>query len=305
MDMFSIMEKVGTLFALIIIGLVFGKLARTTEKDTQLLAKVVLNVVVPANIIASVRMEDFDSIKQDLLALVIISCCVLAVTLALAFLFTRLLKMEGATAAVYRSAVFFNNYGFMGWPVCFIIFGAQGLLYAVLYTIPMNVFLYTFTPMMLADKTKRAFDLKLLINMPLVSTVIAVLLLVFRATPPDLLGDVFEMVGAVQTPLSMMIVGMVLASADLKKLMNGAGPYLYSAVRLVVIPAALFLFLKWAGVFGLVLGIPVIIAAMPAATMVVVLSQNYDSDTVLASRLVIISTLFSIVTIPLFAMLVL
>ncbi len=58
-------------------------------------------------------------------------------------------------------------------------------------------------------------------------------------------------------------------------------------------------------VFGLVLGIPVIIAAMPAATMVVVLSQNYDSDTVLASRLVIISTLFSIVTIPLFAMLVL
>ncbi len=50
------------------------------------------------------------------------------------------------------------------------------------------------------------------------------------------------MVGAVQTPLSMMIVGMVLASADLKKLMNGAGPYLYSAVRLVVIPAALFCF---------------------------------------------------------------
>ncbi len=106
MDMFSIMEKVGTLFALIIIGLVFGKLARTTEKDTQLLAKVVLNVVVPANIIASVRMEDFDSIKQDLFSTGHYFMLCAGGHAALAFLFTRLLKMEGATAAVYRSAVF-------------------------------------------------------------------------------------------------------------------------------------------------------------------------------------------------------
>lgn len=302
MNIWLIFEKVGTVFALIIIGFVFGKIIKGT--DTRQLSKLVLNVSVPASIIGSISAADFDAVKTDMLSLWLIALCVLAVTLLAALLYTKLFKLPVPSAAVYRSALFFNNYGFMGWPVCFVLFGQEGLLYAALYSIPLHLVLYVVTPILLTSG-KSGFDKRVLINMPLFATLIGIVLLVLRAQLPGFLSDILNMVGDTQTPLSMMIIGIILSAADLKKVIRGVQPYIYSAVRLLLFPIAAFFVLRGLGVSGLVLGVSVVITAMPAGTMVVVLGQKYDADAVLASRLVIISTMLSVITVPLLAMLVL
>lgn len=305
MSILLIFEKVATIFILIIVGFVFGKLVK--ESDTRLLSKLVLNVSVPASIITSISAAEFAEVKADMLTLMLISVCVITATLLFGKIFVRILKTRSAReTAVYRSALFFNNYGFMGWPVCFVFFGARGLLYAALYSIPMHLLFYVITPILLrGDGEKKEFDKNLLINMPLFATIIGLVLLVFKISPPMFANEMLSIVGGTQTPLSMIVIGMILAGADLKKVLISARPYAYSVIRLLLFPAAAYLVLSWLGITGLVLGVSVVITAMPAGTMVVILAQKHGADAVLGSQLVIISTLLSLFTIPVISLLVL
>ncbi len=305
MSIWLVLQKVSIIFALVLLGYVYSKLAK--QKDSSVISKLVLNISVPASILSSITTADYNAIKDQLVILIIVSTCISLVTLLLSFPFTRMLKMKSPTEkAVYRSALFFNNYGFMGWPICLLLFGSEGFLYAALYSIPLHLLVYTVTPalMSVAGDNKRIFDKSILINLPLFATVAGLVILIFGLSLPTDVTDFFEMVGVTQTPLSMIVIGMVLASANLKEILVGIKPYIYSIVRLLVLPVAAYFVLRWIGLSGLLLSVPVTITAMPSGAMVAVLAQKHEADSLLASRLIVISTLLSIVTVPLISMLI-
>lgn len=306
MSIWLVLEKVSIIFALVLLGYVYSKL--TKQKDSSVISKLVLNISVPASILATITTADYNAIKDDLLILIIVSTCISVVTLALSFPFTRMLKMKSpAEKAVYRSALFFNNFGFMGWPICQLLFGNEGFLYAALYAIPLHLLVYSITPALMsaAGENKKIFDKSMLINIPFFATIIGLVVLISGLSLPTSLIDFLGMVGVTQTPLSMLVIGMILASANLKEILVGVGPYIYSLVRLLILPVAAFFVLRWIGLTGLLLSVPVVITAMPSGAMVVVLAQKHEADPLLASRLIVISTLLSVVTIPLISMLIL
>ncbi len=306
MSIWLVLEKVSIIFALVLLGYVYSKL--TKQKDSSAIAKLVLNVSVPASTLATITTADYNAIKDDLLILITVSACISVVTLLISFPFTRMLKMKSpAEKAVYRSALFFNNYGFMGWPICQLLFGSEGFLYAVLYAIPLHLLVYSITPALMSavGESKKIFDKSMLINMPLFATITGLVVLVSGLSLPIYVTDFLGMVGVTQTPLSMMVIGMILASANLKEILAGIKPYIYSAVRLLILPFAAFLVLRWIGLTGLLLSVPVVITAMPSGAMVVVFAQKHETDPLLASRLIVISTLLSIGTIPIITMLIL
>lgn len=306
MSIWLVLEKVSIIFALVLLGYVYSKL--TKQKDSSAISKLVLNVSVPASTLATITTADYNAIKDELLILIIVSTCISAVTLALSFPFTRMLKMKSpAEKAVYRSALFFNNYGFMGWPICQLLFGSEGFLYAVLYAIPLHLLVYSITPALMsaAGENKKIFDKRMLINIPLFATITGLVVLICGLTLPANVTDFLGMVGVTQTPLSMIVIGMILASANFKEILVGIKPYIYSLIRLLILPVAAFFVLRWIGLTGLLLSVPVVITAMPSGAMVVVLAQKHEADPLLASRLIVISTLLSVVTIPLISMLIL
>ncbi len=307
MDFIVILEKVGAVLLLILIGYIFGRIAKPSEQARGLLASLVLNISVPASILSGVNDADFDAIKSDMLVLIIASVCITLVTLLLSFPVSRLLEpKERRNRAVVQATMFFHNFGFLGWPVCYMLPGAKGLLYAMLFSMPLNVLLYGLTPVLLgrAEPGARLFDKRMLLNVPFYATVAALGLLIGRVHLPDFLTTMMGMLGALQTPLSMMVIGMILASARLADMMRGVKVYGYSVVRLALLPLLAFAALKALGMTGLLLSVPVIITAMPAAAMSVVLVERSGLDAVYASRIVVVSTLISVVTIPLFALLV-
>ncbi len=307
MDFIVILEKVGAVLLLILIGYIFGRIAKPSEQARGLLASLVLNISVPASILSGVNDADFDAIKSDMLVLIIASVCITLVTLLLSFPVSRLLEpKERRNRAVVQATMFFHNFGFLGWPVCYMLLGAKGLLYAMLFSMPLNVLLYGLTPVLLgrAEPGARLFDKRMLLNVPFYATVAALGLLIGRVHLPDFLTTMMGMLGALQTPLSMMVIGMILASARLADMMRGVKVYGYSVVRLALLPLLAFAALKALGMTGLLLSVPVIITAMPAAAMSVVLVERSGLDAVYASRIVVVSTLISVVTIPLFALLV-
>ncbi len=307
MDFIVILEKVGAVLLLILIGYIFGRIAKPSEQARGLLASLVLNISVPASILSGVNDADFDAIKSDMLVLIIASVCITLVTLLLSFPVSRLLEpKERRNRAVVQATMFFHNFGFLGWPVCYMLLGAKGLLYAMLFSMPLNVLLYGLTPVLLgrAEPGARLFDKRMLLNVPFYATVAALGLLIGRVHLPDFLTTMMGMLGALQTPLSMMVIGMILASARLADMMRGVKVYGYSVVRLALLPLLAFAALKALGMTGLLLSVPVLITAMPAAAMSVVLVERSGLDAVYASRIVVVSTLISVVTIPLFALLV-
>ena len=205
-----------------------------------------------------------------------------------------------------QTALFFHNYGFLGWPVCYMLLGEKGLLYAVLFGMPLHLLLYGISPLLLnsANKGGKLFDKKMLINLPFYGTIVALALLIGKVQLPPFVTDLMDMLGATQTPLAMMIIGMILATIKAADVMSGLKVYGFSAIRLGLFPVMAFFALKWLGFSGLLLSVPVLITAMPSGAMTVVLVQRSGLDDVYASRLVVVSTLLSLVTIPAISMLV-
>ncbi len=306
MNIWLVLEKVGIIFALILLGYAYSKFSK--QKDPSAISKLVLNVSVPASILSTITTADYEAIKADLPVLIIVSVCITFATLILSFVFTRLMGMKSPVEkAVYRGALFFNNYSFMGWPICQLLLGNQAFLYAALYSIPIHMLAYSITPALLraAGDSKKLFDKSMLINLPLYATLLGLIVLLGGLKLPESVTDFMNIVGVTQTPLSMMVIGMILAGANLKKVVKGAKPYLFSAFRLLVLPVAAFLILRAVGLTGLLISVPVIITAMPAGAMVVVLAQKHETDPLLTSRLTVISTLLSVITIPLISLLIL
>lgn len=306
MNIWLVFEKVSIIFALVLLGFVYSKVAK--QKDPSSISKLVLNVSVPASILSTITTADYEAIKADLPVLILIAFSVTLATLILSFVMTRLLNLKSPVQkAAYRSALFFNNYAFMGWPICQVLLGPQGFLYAALYSIPIHLMSYGITPALIraAGDNKKLIDKSILINIPLYAIVLGLIVLMSGLKLPETVTGFFNMVGVTQTPLSMIVIGIILAGANLKDVMRGFKPYVFSACRLLLLPAATFLILRAIGFSGLMISVPVIITAMPAGAMVVVLAQKHEADPLLTSRLTVISTLLSILTIPIITMLVL
>lgn len=307
MNFLLILEKVGSVFLLMLVGYVFAKLAKPTEQARGLLATLVINVSIPASMFASVNDVDFNVLKGDIGALMLISTAIALMTLVLAFPLSRLLEPKDRDhRALTQAAMFFHNFGFLGWPVIHLLLGDEGLLYAVLFAIPLNVLTYGLTPVLLgrANKQARVFDKKVLINLPVYSAIVGLVLMACGVKLPSGAISVLGMLSDTQTPLAMMIVGMMLANTRLTDVMSGWKPYAISVVRLGLFPVIAFAALKWLGVSGLLLSVPVLNTAMPAATMTVVMAQNANLDAVYSSRIVVVSTLLSMAAIPLVSLLV-
>jgi hypothetical protein len=308
MNIFVILEKIGAIFLLVLIGYIFGKAAKPSEAARGTLSKLVLNIAVPASILAGVDAVDYGTIRADMFTLMLVSAGITLLTLTASFALARLLEPKNRMdRAVLQAAFYFNNFGFIGWPVCYMLLGAQGLLYAVLYSMPLHLLLYGLTPVLLrrAQKNTRLFDKSMLINIPLYATIAAMVLLTAEIRLPVFMTSLLDMLGAMQTPLAMMVIGMILATARIADMMSGLKLYGFCLARLVVLPVLAFFALKALGFAGVMLAVPVLITAMPAGAMSVVLVQRSGLDAVYASRLVIVSTLVSVLTITLISMLVL
>ncbi|MGI6189627.1 MAG: AEC family transporter, partial [Caldicoprobacteraceae bacterium] len=108
-----------------------------------------------------------------------------------------------------------------------------------------------------------------------------------------------SMVGSMTSPLSMLIVGALLANLPFKEMFRGFPVYLGSFVRLIAMPLLFYLILKPFSIPADILNISVILTAMPAAVNTVIFAEKYGGDSELASRIVGISTVLSVMTIPL------
>ena len=277
-----------------------GYMGGETDKN---ISKVLLNVTVPSMILGTVCTGD--TLPEASVVLGVLGVAVVFYLLEFAFALAvpPLLGGTPGQKGVWRYTLAFPNVGFIGYPVAVALFGPGALFYAVILVLPFNLLSFTLGPLMLTGA--RRFSLRQMFSPCVVSSILALILALARVQPPARVGESLNFVGDITVPLSLMFVGSTLAGLPLGRLLSSLRLWILTAVRLLVLPMALYPILRALGTDPLIMGIAITQMAMPAAVNGSLLCMEYGGDAECMAQITFVSTLASIITIPIIAALLL
>ncbi|QSZ67120.1 AEC family transporter [Methanofollis aquaemaris] len=307
MDFVTVFDQILLLFLLVLAGYGARWLGVFDDETTSGLCSLLVKVTLPALIISSMMVPFSPERLTACGEMLIISVVFYAISLVVAWELPRILRAPETDRGVYGFILMFSNTAFMGFPVIEAIFGKEALFYTAVFNLPFNLLVFSIGIIMLrwgAPGEKGHLDPKILLNPGIVSVIIGLILFVTSMRPPLPITGALESLGSLTTPLSMIVVGAMLARIDPAEVFAGWRVYAVTAARLLLMPV-----IVWAVLVPFVhdpylLGVPVIMAAMPAAAFAAILAEECHADTRLASRGVFLSTLFCVGTIPFVALLV-
>lgn len=265
----------------------------------QKLSKLLLNIVMPAMIVGTVITGDTMPELSEILSVLKAAMVFYLMEFAFAMAAPRLLGGTPGQRGVWRYALTFANVAFIGYPVVEAMFGSGALFYAVILVMPFNLLSYTLGPLMLVGAKR--FHWRQALTPCTVAALVGLFFALTRIRPPALVGECLSFVGDITVPLSLLIVGSLLAGLPVGQVFKSPRLWLLSVLRLLVMPVTLFFILRAMGTESMLLGIAVTQMAMPVAINGSMLCMEYGGDTECMAQATLLTTAASIVTIPLVA----
>ncbi|MEG0326638.1 MAG: AEC family transporter [Cellulosilyticaceae bacterium] len=302
MELTNVYNQLGILFTLMLFGYVLGKIKVLNEQIVGSFTSFIIKVTIPAMIINGMLIPlSREKLAQGAMAFAI-SLGFYLLTYIVAIYIPKMLTKDKKVESAYSFAIMFSNVGFMGYPVLAAIFGNDAIFIASIYNISFNVLLYTVGVKLAkgSNEPKEAFSPKLLINPGTVASLVGLILFITSPQLPEFLVGSIDAVGGLSTPLSMIAIGAMLSDLPIANIFGKVGIYILTSIRLLVLPIIVLVVLKF--IFkiqdSMLVGIPVVIAGMPVASNAAMMLRQYDGDYQFASELILVSTLFSGITIP-------
>ena len=299
--MLVIFEKMALLVIILALGYMCAKLRLVGLEFNKGLSKMVMNVFLAGMILSSVINKDLDMTKGDMLFGIGMLTVMQLICLAVGYITPAAMRIKGGDKGIYRLVTSFSNLGFMGVPVIAAVYGENAIFFASLGNIPFNILLYTVGVMFLqhGSDNKEKINLKSMINVPIIATVIATVIFVFEIPMPLMVEDVASMLSDACIPLSMMCIGLSLGNVSIKDAFIHPRIYGMNFMRLVAAPIAVWFVLHFFITDIVMLGSIVIVAACPPAVVCAILGMDYGRDGVEASETIFVGTVLSMFTIPL------
>ena len=299
-DLTVVGGSVLTLLLMMAVGFVLGKMHILQGEALSQISRVLMCVVSPSLTIHTFLNESPDAATVRGL---LISAGVLAGVYVLQGLLVPLLfrRSSADDQGVSRFASIYGNVGFMGVPLIQSVLGAPGMVTTVVSLAVFNLGIWTHGAWLIGGKKGISLK-KVLLNPGVVSFVIAILLFSFRVDLPGPVDAALGYISGLNTGLAMVVIGAQMAAVDLRSVLTDGRLYAVSAVKLLALPAAVMLVLLPLGLDPVIYTAVVILAACPTAGATSLLCQMAGKDTSLGARLVTLTTILSVVTLPLVAL---
>ena len=299
MDIMTIFLQTLKLFLIMGAGYAAYALKVLDDKTIKGISSLVVNIALPMMVITAFQFQVSQEIVQNIIVMAVLSFALHFFSFLAGIVLFK--KFPQKAQPIYKTALILSNAAFMGYPIVQTMYGNEGVLYASIYVVFFNVFLWTAVKTLFAGKMNgyKAVLQSVFLNPGMVCTIIGLLLFLFSVKLPPVLLDPMQMLASLTTPLSMLIIGGRLGSADFKGIFKIKSIYYVAALRLVVIPLLVFFALRWLPIHPTVSGVLFAVACMPAAATISMFAEQYNGDAVLASRLIFVTTLLSVATIPL------
>ena len=271
----------------------------------KMLSRFVMAIPLPCMIISSFNIEYS---AENLLAapmLIALSIGSMAFMFALLYAATAWMK-DRALRKTVRFSLLFTNFTFVGFAVVRELYGPEGFFIYVLFTLPIRVVFYGGASVILGkagEKINAKETIKRFLCEPVIAVFIGFFLYAFRIELPGVLNSTIETIGNMASPLGLMLCGAIIADADFRQALRHPSVLVVTFCRLLAIPALIVLLFRLLGVQPDTLRATVCYFAMPVASLTPAFLLRYDSEAVeartVAGYMVVTSTLFCVLTIPL------
>ena len=292
-----LLQQMGILFVYMMIGYVACKKEYFDQEFGKKLSWLVVNVANPMLAISAVVNNEEQIAKKDFYVTVLLAICFYAFFLILAQILPRLIGVQKSDIGVYKMMTTFNNIGFMGFPVIAAAYGNGALIYAVPFSIMFNILCYTWGIQTLCGGGEKG-NWKRIINIGTISGIISIVLFFMQIPVPKMICSLSAGLSNLTGPLSMLVIGISIAAMELKDLFTDVKLLKFALIKLLAVPVAAMLLVCQIIDNRLIWEVFLVMMATPAASMCAMLSQQYGGDYELAAKGVALTTILSVVTMP-------
>ncbi|MDA3822382.1 MAG: AEC family transporter [Bacteroidales bacterium] len=304
-----ILYQIAVLAILVLVGIIATKLKVITEGSKKGIADLVFDVTLPLLIITTfARIDISPAILKNSGLVFLFAYIALGVMYLVGDVFSRVMKLKGNQRAVFINHHMFGNIVFLGFPLMDALFpGGEGLLYAAVFQLASNSVMWTFGVwVFLKGKggTKKEV-LKNMINPNTVAFFIGLLLMFFPINIPDIIFEPLHGLGKATIYLSMLYIGAMLVQTKVRGILKKPLVFVLSFNKLLLIPFILAIIVNllsywlFPGFGEIARKVVLLESSMPCMATIVVMAHKFGSDDELATENVFISTIFSMLTIPL------
>jgi malate permease and related proteins len=300
MEMQTIIKSVISLFLIMLVGVYGSRKEIINSNVNKGLTNILLEITLPCMIISSFSFPYDEGVKANVLKTFYYSFATYIIIAIASWILTLPVKKE--KKIILRFANIFTNTGYIGFPILNTIYGAEAVMYGSIFNIFFTIFLWTYGIMMfkgrIENKELKKEMIKALRNPSLIAVYIGILMMVLDMKLPEIISASTNSIGSMTGPISMIIVGALAYRVNIKEYLIEWTVYYGTAVKLVVIPAALYFISFIIGDRSIVSNTVIILASMPAAAMTSIFADSFNIERDYASVIVVATTLLSIFTLP-------
>ncbi len=313
MDFSGLINLQIMMFLLVVIGIVLKKKDVITEEGKNVITDIVINVILPCNVINSFYVEFSKDILINGITILLVSCLLQYVCTFLSSTLFQKVNKERRTVLQYATVC--SNAGFLGNPVAEGIYGSMGLLYASIYLIPKRIVMWSAGLSYFTESSSKKDLIKKVVTHPCIVAVgIGLIIMIFQIKLPIFLSDTIKSISGCTTSISMILIGSILADVDIKDMssklmwafsllrfikdMSSKLMWAFSLLRLIIIPFIVLVGCKITNIQSLITGVSVVLAGMPAGSTTAILASKYGGDAEFASKCVVLTTILSMLAIP-------
>lgn len=290
-----ITKQIITMFLYMGAGVVMYRRKLISREGSKSMAHLLLYCVLPCVIIRSFHIQRTPENTEGLIISMVAAAGILMLSMAVSMILLRKTPIDNFGAA-------FSNAGFMGFPLITSLLGESAVFYAAGFVALLNGLQWTYGQWLLTGD-RRQISVSAVVKNPIILSLGAGLLLFLTGLPlPGIITDTVNALAALNAPVAMFVLGVYMAQADIRKMFTLPRLYLASAVRLIVIPllslVVLLPVIGWNPSLGMAL---LLAASAPVGSNVAVYAQKLDLDYTYAVEFVCVSTLLSVISMPLLA----
>lgn len=294
--MISIFQQVFILFIFALVGFILSKAKLVQSDKVGLLSTLEFYVFMPCVSFNTFSQRFTVEYLQEKYPLILISIGILVVLELLARLIAPRLSKDGYQQLVYRYSLIIPNFGYFGLALMEGLFGGEGLMDMMMFTLPMTVYTNTIGYKILTNQPGK-LPLSKLLTPSIIAMVLGGVIGIAGLSVPGVVMQISEKSAACMAPISMLLAGSVISQYNLKELLTDKKAYFVCAMRLLVIPALLFGLLKLFGLQTAMLA-AIITYCVPCGLNPIVYGKLAGQDCRIGASLTLISTVLAMATIP-------
>jgi hypothetical protein len=298
-------EVMMTLFALVVVGYIAGKLGYLGGDFDRQLSRLVINITCPALILSSAMTGELPD-RQFILPLLLISIITYILLAGAGFLLPRYITRKKEEQGPIGFALMFGNVGFMGYPVVASIFGHEAVFYAAVLNVVNTFAVFTVGTILITGKSNvesKRFEKKVLYSTPMLAAYLTMAIVALEIDNiPMAISQPLTMLGNITVPAALLIVGSSMSHLSFRTMLGNRTVYATTLFRLAILPICIHFLMGVLGFSQFVVNINTLVIAMPVATYGTILCLKYEKDTTMITEVTFITTLLSMISIPLLVM---